>query len=69
MQQLQQCNFENRCNDTPIVCKAYFITFTGILHKVLRAAVVVIDKTDYIVKDTNKLILFQLFKNILFIYF
>lgn len=66
IQQLEQINFESRFRDTPILGKSYFLIFLlAILHKVLRAAVIVIDKTDCIMKDNSMLILFQLWDYLL----
>lgn len=40
----------------PSCAKLILVFLLAILHKVLRAAVIVIDKTDYIMKDINMLI-------------
>lgn len=44
----------------PSCAKLLLVFLLAVLHKGLRAAVTVIDKTDCIMKDTNTLISFQL---------
>lgn len=44
----------------PSCAKVILIFLLAILHKVLTATVIVIDKTDCIMKDNSMLILFQL---------
>lgn len=44
----------------PSCAKLILVFLLAILHKVLRAAVAVIDKTDCITEDINMLISFQL---------